>query len=522
MSVQVNGRRLVTLALLAAGFAFLFRDVMVKLVHDWGADENYSHGFLVVPLVLYILWRERATLLSGPSRPSAAGLVLIAGSIATLAAGRLGAELYLTRLAMLGTLAGIVVFLWGFRRLWQMMFLLLLLFLAIPIPAIIFNQIAFPLQLLASRFGETAIAACGIPVLREGNVIVLATTTLEVADACSGIRSLVSLLTLALVWGYFSGSATWLRWLLALASVPIAIFSNAIRVAGTGVAAHFIGPEAAEGFLHTFSGWMVFVVAGVLMLAVHRVAVWLAPRKAFVASEANTSTSPDDSRPAGDDKSLLIRGAVAAALLGVAAVSLGAMTRTEVIGPREPLAALPLSLGDWRGRDEGPLDARVLEILGADEYLIRGYLRPGGPFLSLYVGYYNTQRQGQTIHSPLNCLPGAGWEPTSRKRITLPAEADDRSGKRPAEINRLVIQKGIDRQLVLYWYQAHGRIVASEYWGKIYTVLDAIRLNRSDGSMVRVIVPIASADAGAEQAAERVALEFVRTLLPALSKHLDG
>jgi EpsI family protein len=193
-----------------------------------------------------------------------------------------------------------------------------------------------------------------------------------------------------------------------------------------------------------------------------------------------------------------------------------------VTGPREPLAALPLSLGDWRGRDEGPLDARVLEILGADEYLIRGYLRPGGPFLSLYVGYYKTQRQGQTIHSPLNCLPGAGWEPISRGRVTLPAEADDPGGGRSAEINRLIIQKGIDRQLVLYWYQAHGRIVASEYWGKIYTVVDAIRLNRSDGSMVRVIVPIASANSGAEQAAERAALEFVRTLLPALSKRLDG
>ncbi len=286
----MSRNRLITLVLVAAGFGLLFRDVIVKLVHDWSVDENYSHGLLVVPLVVYILWRERDNLASSPSKPSWAGLVLIAGSIATLVAGRLGAELYLTRLAMLGTLSGIVVLLWGFGRLRRMSFEFLLLFLAIPIPAIIFNQIAFPLQLIASRFGETAIAACGIPVLREGNVIMLATTTLEVAEACSGIRSLVSLVTLALVWGYFSESALWLRWLLALSAVPIAIFSNAIRVAGTGVAAHFVGPEAAEGFLHTFSGWMVFVVAGVMMLAVHRLALWLAPGKSLAAT-ANGRTA---------------------------------------------------------------------------------------------------------------------------------------------------------------------------------------------------------------------------------------
>jgi len=497
-------------------------DVMTKLVLDWGADENYSHGFLVVPLVAYILWRQRDELASSPARPSAAGLGLIAGSVAMLVAGRLGAELYLTRLAMLGTLAGIVVFLWGFRRLWQASFVLLLLFLAIPIPAIIFNQIAFPLQLLASRFGETAISACGIPVLREGNIIMLATTTLEVAEACSGIRSLVSLLTLALVWGYFSGSALWLRWLLALSSVPIAIFSNAIRVAGTGIAAHFVGAEAAEGFLHTFSGWMVFVVAGILLLSVHRLALWLAPLSAVATTAPRTQPAPGGEGNADTGTGLLARSVISAALLGAAALSLAAMTRTETAGLREPLAALPLTLGEWRGENGPPFDRRVLETLGADDYISRAYRQPGWPWVSLYVGYYRSQRQGQTMHSPLNCMPGAGWEPASRTRIQVPVQATGDGGAAAAEVNRLIIQKGLDRQLVLYWYQAHGRIVASEYWGKIYTVLDAIRLNRSDGSMVRVIVPVLSADPAAEQAAERAALEFVRALLPVLSKHLDG
>jgi exosortase len=147
----------------------------------------------------------------------------------------------------------------------------------IPIPAIIFNQIAFPLQLLASRFGEVSLTACQIPVLREGNVINLANTSLEVAEACSGIRSLISLLTLGIVYGYFADSRVWVRVILALGTIPIAIAANGIRVAGTGIAAHYYGPEAAQGFFHTFSGWIIFVAAFIMMFIFYRVIALIAP-----------------------------------------------------------------------------------------------------------------------------------------------------------------------------------------------------------------------------------------------------
>jgi len=223
----MNKKHALAIALIFGSLAFAFWDVAAKLLTDWGRDENYSHGFLMVPLAAYVVWRERASLLSIPSRPSAWGLFIVAGSLLLLGAGRLGAELFLTRIALIGTLAGIVVFLWGFKLLRALAFPFLLVLLAIPIPAIIFNQITFPLQLLASRFGEASISACQIPVLREGNVIILANTTLEVAEACSGIRSLVSLLALAVIWGYLSESPMWLRWLLAAAAVPIAISPTA-------------------------------------------------------------------------------------------------------------------------------------------------------------------------------------------------------------------------------------------------------------------------------------------------------
>jgi exosortase len=270
-------RTWVALVLVVAGFALLYRQVMAKLVMDWYNDDNYSHGFLIVPLALYFVWERREKLRQLAVAPSAFGLVVVLGSVAVLIAGILGSELFLMRISILGTLFGVLLFLCGWGYLRALAFPLAFLLLMIPIPAIIFNQIAFPLQLLASQFGESAMGMANVPVLREGNVLILANTTLEVAEACSGIRSLVSLLTLAIVLGYFSDPRGWVRTLVALSSVPVAIVTNGFRVAGTGIAAHRFGAAAAEGFFHEFSGWLVFVSAFMLMLAVQRAIVRLAP-----------------------------------------------------------------------------------------------------------------------------------------------------------------------------------------------------------------------------------------------------
>jgi exosortase len=268
---------LLALLLVVAAAGYLYRDVLAKLVHDWGADDNYSHGFLIPPIALYFAWERRARLVNTVARPSLAGLVVVLASLAVLAAGVLGSELFLTRVSLLGVLAGAILYLFGPGHLRVLAFPLGILLLMIPIPAIIFNQIAFPLQLLASRFGEFALNVAGVPVLREGNVITLSNTTLEVAEACSGIRSLISLLTLAIVYGYFVDSRVWARGVLAMASIPVAIMANGVRVAGTGIAAHYVGPEAAEGFFHSFSGWLVFMVAFGLLFLLQRLIASLAP-----------------------------------------------------------------------------------------------------------------------------------------------------------------------------------------------------------------------------------------------------
>ena len=271
-------KRRLAAGLVVLGFGLLYWQVLVKLVLDWYHDDNYSHGFLIVPIAVYFAWERRERLKAAAQNPSVLGLVVIAGSILVLLAGILGSELFLTRISIVGALVGTVLFLFGWQHLRVLAFPIAFLLLMIPIPAIIFNQIAFPLQLLASKFGEAAMGMADVPVLREGNVLILANTTLEVAEACSGIRSLVSLLTLAIVLGYFSDRRLWVRCCVALSAIPVAVVTNGFRVAGTGIAAHRFGPAAAEGFFHEFSGWLLFVAAFALTLAIQRLIAFLAPQ----------------------------------------------------------------------------------------------------------------------------------------------------------------------------------------------------------------------------------------------------
>lgn len=255
---------------LVAAIGLLYWRVLSSLITQWGSDDNYSHGFLVVPLALYFAWERRDALRAASVRPGLGGLLVVAASLVVWAAGILGAELFLTRISIIGVIAGSIWFIWGWAHLRILLFPVAFLLLMVPLPSIIFNQIAFPLQLVASQAGEFVIASAGIPVLREGNVLQLPSRTLEVAEACSGIRSLVSLLMLAIVLGYFTERRMGARIAIAVAAVPIAILANAARVAGTGLAAEWVSPAAADGFFHTFSGWLVFIVAFAGLLIVQR------------------------------------------------------------------------------------------------------------------------------------------------------------------------------------------------------------------------------------------------------------
>ncbi|MBI4460999.1 MAG: exosortase [Acidobacteria bacterium] len=256
---------ILTLATLA-----LYAQVIRELFADWWTNPDYSHGLVLPFVAAYLMWRRREQWNRQSAAPSNIGLFGLFGGLGLLFLGELGAEFFLTRISLLVFLCGLVLFFFGWGHLRLATFPIALLLLAIPLPSVIFYQITFPLQLLASRLGAFMLEGSSVPVLREGNQIVLPNITLEVVEACSGIRSLFSLLTLTILYGYFFEARVWLRWVLIVLTVPLALFCNGLRITGTGLLTQYIDPAAAEGFFHGFSGWFIFIVALISLFAIHR------------------------------------------------------------------------------------------------------------------------------------------------------------------------------------------------------------------------------------------------------------
>jgi exosortase len=324
-SLAVSKESIWRILAISAALAFAYASVLRKLVHDWWTDDNYSHGLIIPVAIGYIIWSQRARFRLAVSKPSTfVGGAAVLLALLALWAGIAGAELYIQRLSLVLILAGVTVYLWGFRVLRQSLVLFVLLLLALPIPAIVFNKIAFPLQLFASRCAVWSMSLFSIPVLRQGNVIELlplnATQTkkLEVVEACSGIRSLMTLMTLAVVFAYFTqgqasekgGPFQWLRsyrfWRSAIlvgSAIPIAIFTNALRVSGTGVLAHYYGTEIADGFFHSFSGWVIYVVAFLLLLFVGWVLDRFNPNPRKRSSEGSLTATATQRVPAEESGS---------------------------------------------------------------------------------------------------------------------------------------------------------------------------------------------------------------------------
>lgn len=256
--------------LLGLLITLLYRGVAAKLVTDWYDLPDFSHGFLIPFFVGYLLWEKRDTLRRTPVRASWAGLPLVLLGLFVLITGIFGADLFLSRISFVLLAAGLIWTLAGRATMTECTFSLFVLLLAIPLPAIVFNKITFPLQLLASQFASALLPLAGVPVLRDGNVIQLPAMQLEVAEACSGIRSLLSLFTLSVIYGYFIERSWSRRAVLAIASLPIAVAANVARIVGTGLCVQYWNPDKAQGFFHEFSGWLMFLVSLALLYLVHK------------------------------------------------------------------------------------------------------------------------------------------------------------------------------------------------------------------------------------------------------------
>ena len=498
--------------------SLFYGSVLTGLLRDWRSDPNYSHGFLIPLMSAYVAWLQRENLRRVPQCPSPMGLGVLGAGVALLILGGVSAELFTMRVSLLPILAGLILWLFGKEHLKFLAFPILYLLFMIPLPAIIFNVVAFQLQLFSSSIATHILQLLQVPVLREGNVITLPTTTLEVVDACSGIRSLVTLSALATMFAYFGQRTIWRAWLLALSTIPIAIIANASRIAGTGLLSQYYGPSIAEGFFHTFSGWFLFVIA-TLSLGIVAALLSRLPQGSQAASRSTVPMvvyPPREKHTSRNKPDRIAWGRVmaAAALLIVGIACLPILSTKDAIPLRRTLDRFPAQVGPWQGVTES-LPPAIQKVVGATDYLMRFYTVPGKGSILLYVGYYETQRQGQTIHSPQNCLPGSGWNFLSREYLTvqMPGYPD------PVKINYVLVAKGDMRQIVLYWYQERGRIIASEYMAKVYMIRDAIARKRTDGALVRVSIPVPE---GSEEDTRRLLLEFTRLIFPSLMEFLPA
>ncbi|HET7893292.1 MAG TPA: exosortase A [Candidatus Sulfotelmatobacter sp.] len=264
---------------LAGLCVWLYWSTLLHLVGQWWSDPNFSHGFLVPLFSAFVIWQQRDRLARIRPNPAWGGAIVLLAGLGLLIVGRLGAELFLDRSSLLIVLASIIILFLGWNLFRALLFPWAFMLLMIPIPTILFNQITFPLQLLASKAAAVVLPVMGVPILREGNVINLPSMALEVAEACSGIRSLMSLITLAIMYGYLMEKRLWVRWLLALASIPIAVAANSFRIIGTGLLVQYWDADKAEGYFHASWGWIIFVISLVLLYAVHELVSFFFPEE---------------------------------------------------------------------------------------------------------------------------------------------------------------------------------------------------------------------------------------------------
>jgi exosortase D (VPLPA-CTERM-specific) len=503
-------------ALALAGVLFVAREGFALVMSAWLTRAEYSHGILIPLIVGFLIWQRRDELAVSEFSGSWLGLAVVIAGLFLWLAGNLSTIYAVSQYALIVMILGLVLSLVGLHVFRKIAIPLLMLFFTVPLPAFIYNNLSSDLQLISSSLGVAFIRACGISVYLSGNVIDLGHFQMQVVEACDGLRYLFPLMALGFIVAYFFKAPLWQRAIVFLASIPVTIFMNSLRIAMIGVFAEFGNTALAEGLLHELQGWVIFMASAALLLAL----AWLLAR-IFMRGKAwnevfafdfgappkpATPTSPRRRVPA-----TLITSA--AALLAATVASLTLPQRAEAYPSRAWFVDFPMDIvdangGDWHGR-QGRIEDIYLDALKLDDYLMADYT-DGTHVINLYSAYYKSQRQGASIHSPRSCIPGGGWRITELNHVDI-AGTPHSAGFR---VNRALIELGSDRQLVYYWFKQRERLVTNEYAAKWFIFVDALTRSRTDGALIRLVTPlprdgsVADADARLAAFAGRVEKEI--------------
>ena len=529
-------------SLLSAGLAmallgYMYADSLAFLFNQWIGSQDYSHGMFVPLISLLLIWQARRRIAVAGIGSSWWGLAVISVGVFLYWIGEFATLYVLQHLSLWMVIVGLVIALMGVGGARAMAFPLSYLLTSIPLPVFLYASLSSRLQLWSSALGVGFLQLVGVTAFREGNVIDLGPVQLQVVEACSGIRYLLPLTSLALLCAYLFKDRMWKRVLLVLSSIPISVLVNGFRIGMIGVLVERYGQGAAEGFSHLFEGWVLFMASlGLLileMLVLARIGA-KGDRSSFLNRFSWTDTNRTELEVRGPRFDP--RASVSASnlqrptsnrffpgpaylcsvvlLVPVAFASTIMVERDEVPPPRAIFVDFPMKLDGWLGTSL-TLEKQYIDELRFDDYLLADYRFGDGQPVNLYAAYYRSQRKGQSAHSPQSCIPGGGWEISSLHSVDLPAN----SGMvQSLHVNRALIQKGGQKQIVLYWFKQRDRILSNEYLVKLFLFWDALSRGRTDGALVRIASLVGPGET--EDIVDQRLFRFVSTVEPELNRYV--
>ena len=482
---------------------------LMAMGERWLALPEYSHGFLLPIVAAFLIWQKLPEIQSSRFTGSWFGVLVVVFGIGFLAVGELSAIYTISQIAFVITLIGLVLSLTGIPAFHLFWVAAAMLFLMIPVPNFFLEGWSAKLQLVSSELGVAVMRLFGISVFLEGNVIDLGSMKLQVVEACDGLRYMFPLLALSIVAAYFFRVSWWKRLLIVLASVPTAVIVNSLRVALIGIFVEFGSLALAEGFLHEFQGAVFFFLSCALLLFEMWVLTRVGGSKKPFTEVFGFQLPSRSSQPLISQNRSIPRPFVAATLcLALAAVFALTPTASEALTPRKTFAEFPLNMGEWRG-NVGRLDKLYENTLLATDYLLTDFRKQNGEGANLFIAYYQSQRAGQSAHSPKSCIPGGGWRIIEIAETTIP---DIRIGTYPLKVNRAVVELGSHQELIYYWFQQRDRVISNEYLVKWYLMIDSLTRKRSDGALIRLATPVPPSGKIAD--AEKTLGDLLRQVAP--------
>jgi exosortase D (VPLPA-CTERM-specific) len=492
------------------------RESVDQMITGWIKREEYSHGFLIPLISAYLIWQRSDKLRELKFDGSWIGFTVVLAGLLVILIGDLATLFSIVQYGFLFVLLGLAWAFLGGRAFRYVFVPMLILFFMVPLPHFLYQNLSTKLQLISSEIGVWTIRLFDISVYLEGNVIDLGGYKLQVVEACNGLRYLFPLMTLGFILAYFYQAALWKRVFIFVSTIPITVLMNSFRIGVIGITVEYWGEEMAEGFLHDFEGWAIFMVCfGVLF-----VEMWLLTRLTGDRRPFNHVFGIDAPAPAPDGarrvEQVLSKPFVAA--LVVVVVAAGAVmatpNRQEVPPPRQALETFPLELGSWQGATH-VMEQGYIKTLKFEDYLLASYRNAEGEILNWYIAYYESQRKGESAHSPRSCLPGSGWEIEKLERHAV--DGVEVAGT-PLRVNRVEMSFGNERQLVYYWFLQRGRNITNEYAVKWYLFWDALTRNRTDGALIRLIIRVPEGQA-TEVYDEKLS-DFMKLAAPELTRYV--